>query len=114
MWSPDSPNSLSVPTTPNLTHNENDLFGVTTEAGGSTWAVGWAIYGNPSAAIHVPIVLHNKNGVWSLVSSPNLGAGSDSGFSAITSIPGGGMWVVGVTASANGSGNYKTLIEYHP
>ena len=27
-----SPDSLSVPTTPNLTHNENDLFGVTTDA----------------------------------------------------------------------------------
>jgi hypothetical protein len=49
--------------------------------------------------------------MWSLVPSPSLG-GSDSGLAAITAIPGGGLWAVGVTG--NLEGNYATLIEYHP
>jgi hypothetical protein len=56
--------------------------------------------------------LQGINGTWSVVSTPSLKVGSDSGLAAITAIPGGGMWAVGETGSAKG--NYATLIEYHP
>ena len=107
-----SPGAETIQTTPNAGTGENDLFAVTTAADGSTWAVGWDI--NTSSGNHDPLVLQGKNGVWSLVSSPTLGKGSDTGFAAITAIPGGGMWAVGVTAPAKGGGNYSTLIEFHP
>lgn len=81
-----------------------------TAADGSSWAVGWDI--NTVTGNHDPLILQGKNGVWSLVSSPSLGTGTDSGFAAITAIPGGGLWAVGVTAPAHG--NYSTLIEFHP
>jgi hypothetical protein len=105
------PKALSIQSTPNAGIGENDLFAADTAADGSTWAVGWDI--NTTTGNHEPLILQGKNGVWSLVSSPSLGA-SDSGFAAVTAIPGGGLWAVGVTGAANGNGNYSTLIEYHP
>jgi hypothetical protein len=106
-----APNRLSIQATPNASTGENDLFAADTAADGSTWAVGWNI--DTTTGNHDPLILQGKNGVWSLVSSPSLGA-SDSGFAAVTAIPGGGLWAVGVTGAANGNGNYSTLIEYHP
>jgi hypothetical protein len=50
-------------------------------------------------------------GQWSLVPSPNPGANGDNGLAGITSIPGGGLWSVGI---ATNNGNPSTLIEYHP
>jgi Phosphoesterase family len=107
-----APGAESIQTTPNAGTGENDLFAAATAADGSTWAVGWDI--NTSTGNHDPLVLQGKNGMWSLVSSPSLGTGSETGFAAIAAIPGGGMWAVGVTAPAKGGGNYSTLIEYHP
>ena len=104
-----APNALSIENTPNVNGRENDLFAATTAAEGSTWAVGWDL--DIATANHDPLILRGVNGTWSLVSSPPLGNGSDSVFAAITTIPGGGMWAVGVTS--NPSGNYSTLIEYH-
>ena len=106
------PGAESIQTTPNAGTGENDLFAAATAADGSTWAVGWDI--NASTGNHDPLILQGQNGLWSLVSSPSLGTGSDTGFAAITAIPGGGLWAVGVTAPAKGGGNYSTLIEYHP
>jgi hypothetical protein len=105
-----APSSLSIQTTPNAGAGENDLFGVATAADGSTWAVGWDI--DPATDNHNPLVVQGINGVWSLVSSPRFAAGSDSGLAAITAIPGGGLWAVGVTATSKS--NYSTLIEFHP
>ena len=105
-----SPGAETIQSTPNAGTGENDLFAATTAADGSTWAVGWDI--NTTSGNHDPLILQGKNGVWSLVSSPTIGKGSDTGFAAITAIPGGGMWAVGVTASAKGG--YSTLIEFHP
>jgi hypothetical protein len=102
-------NGLTIQNTPNQGAGENDLFSVTTAADGSTWAVGWDI--NTNTGNHDPLILQGQNGTWSLVSSPTL-PGSDNGFAAITAIPGGGLWAVGVQGNANGS--YATLIEYHP
>ena len=107
-----APSSLSVVATPNAGTGENDLFGAATAADGSTWAVGWDI--DTSTGNHDPLILHGVNGAWSLVPSPALKAGSDSGFASVTAIPGGGMWAVGVTAPGQGGGSYSTLIEYHP
>jgi hypothetical protein len=104
-----SSNGLSIQTTPNAGAGENDLFAVATAADGSSWAVGWDI--DPATDTHDPLILQGINGVWSLVPSPSFGTGSDSGFAAITAIPGGGLWVVGVTASKS---NYSALIEFHP
>ena len=107
-----APGSLSVVATPNAGTGENDLFGAATAADGSSWAVGWDI--DTSTGNHDPLILHGVNGAWSLVPSPTLKAGSDSGFASVTAIPGGGMWAVGVTAPGQGGGSYSTLIEYHP
>ena len=106
-----APGSLSIQITPNAGTGENDLFGAASAADGSTWAVGWDI--DTNTGNHDPLILQGVNGVWSLISSPALAAGSDSGFAAISSIPGGGLWAVGVTAPAKGNGNYSTLIEFH-
>jgi hypothetical protein len=104
-----APYALSILNTPNVGAGENDLFAADTAADGSTWAVGWDIV--PETGNHDPLVLHGVNGVWSIISSPRFSASSDSGFAAITAIPGGGLWAVGVTSQADG--NYATLIEYH-
>jgi hypothetical protein len=105
-----APNGLSIQTTPNAGAGENDLFAVAIADDGSTWAAGWEI--DPTTGNHEPLVLQGLKGVWSLIQSPSFAAGSDSGFAAITAIPGGGLWAVGVTATSKS--NYSTLIEYHP
>ena len=61
---------------------------------------GWEI--NTTTGNHDPLILQRKNGVWSLVSSPGLAPGSDSGFAAIAAIPGGDLWAVGVTGEREG------------
>ncbi len=104
-----APSSLSIQSTPNQGTGENDLFAVTTATDGSTWAVGWDI--NTASGNHDPLVLQGVNGVFSLVPVPNPVNGGDGGFAAITTIPGGGMWAVGVTAT--GTSNFSTLIEFH-
>jgi len=104
-----APDSLSIQTSPNRGTGENDLFAAETAAEGSTWAVGWEL--NMATGNHSPLALEAVDGVWSLVSTPNLG-NNDSGFADIRAIPGGGLWAVGVTTNANG--NYNTLIEWHP
>ena len=105
-----APGSLSIQTTPSAGAGENDLFSVTIADDGSAWAVGWDI--DPTTDTHNPLVLQSVNGVWSLVRSPTFAHGSDSGFAAITAIPGGGLWAVGVTSTP--TSNYATLIEFHP
>lgn len=101
--------ALTIQNTPNAGTGENDLFGAAIATDGSTWTAGWDI--DPSTGNHDPLVLNGKSGVWSVVSTPVLTAGSDSGFAGITAIPGGGLWAVGVTS--NPQGNYATLIEFH-
>jgi hypothetical protein len=85
------------------------LFAAATAADASTWAVGWAI--DPTSGNHFTLTLQGVNGTWSIVPSPNPGT-ADNGLAGITAIPGGGMWAVGVTSS--GTGNFSTLIMYHP
>jgi hypothetical protein len=105
-----APTALAIQSTPTLGTGENDPFAVTIANDGSTWVVGWAI--NPASDLHDPLVLQGVNGTFSLVSVPNPSNGGDSGFAAITTIPGGGMWAVGGTATAKS--NVATLIEFHP
>jgi hypothetical protein len=105
-----APTALAIQSTPTQGAGENDPFAVTIANDGSTWVVGWAI--NPSTDLHDPLVLQGINGTFSLVSVPNPSNGGDSGFAAITTIPGGGMWAVGGTATAKS--NVSTLIEFHP
>jgi hypothetical protein len=105
-----SPGALSIQNTPNAGAGENDLFAAATAADGSTWAVGWDI--DHTTDLHDPLALQGVNGVWSVVSTPSLSTGGDTGFAAITAIPGGGMWAVGVTATSKS--NYSALIEFHP
>src|SRR5215472_2758970 len=102
-----APTALSIQSTPTLGTGENDPFAVTIANDGTTWIVGWAI--NPASDLHDPLVLQGVNGTFSLVPVPNPASGGDSGFAAITTIPGGGMWAVGVTATSKS--NYSTLIE---
>ena len=104
-----APSGLSIQSTPTLGSGENDPFAVAIANNGTTWVVGWAI--NPTSDLHDPLVLQGVNGVFSLVSFPNPANGGDSGFAAITAIPGGGLWAVGVTATSKS--NYSTLIALH-
>lgn len=87
-----------------------DPFAVTIANDGTTWVVGWAIH--TTSGNHDPLVLQGVNGAFSIVSVPNPTNGGDSGFAAITTIPGGEMWAVGVTATTKS--NFSTLIEFHP
>ena len=104
--------NVSLQTTPNAGTGENDLFAAATAADGSTWAVGWDL--DTATGNHDPLVIQGINGVWSLIASPSLGTGTDTGFAGISAIPGGGLWAVGVTAPPKGAGSYSTLIEFHP
>jgi hypothetical protein len=105
-----APTALAIQSTPTLGTGENDPFAVTIGNDGTTWIVGWAI--NPTSDLHDPLVLQGVNGTFSLASVPNPSNGGDSGFAAITTVPGGGIWAVGVTATSKS--NYSTLIEFHP
>ncbi|MGH7685621.1 MAG: alkaline phosphatase family protein [Candidatus Dormibacteria bacterium] len=101
-----APNSLSLQSTPNSGAGEQDLFGATTASDGSTWAAGWAV--DPASLNHSSLIAHDVNGQWSIVASPNPGSG-DNGFASIASVPGGGVWAVGVVS---GNANNGTLIEH--
>jgi hypothetical protein len=103
-----APNNVGIVSTPNVGQGENDLFAATTGADGSTWAAGWEI--DPSSLVHSTLIEQGVNGTWSVVPSPNTGTG-DNGLAGIGSVPGGGMWAVGVSSS---NGNFSTLIMYHP
>ncbi len=98
----------SLVTTPNAGVGENDLFGATTAADGSTWAVGWTI---DDSGDHQTLVEQGVSGQWTVASSPNPNPG-DNGLASITATPGGGLWAVGVTT--NSAGNFATLILHHP
>jgi hypothetical protein len=102
-----APASPQFQSTPNNGTGENDLFAAATAADGSTWAAGWYIN---AAGTHQTLTEQGVGGSWSLVSSPNVGTG-DGGLAAITAIPGGGLWSVGVSSS---KGNFSTLILWHP
>jgi hypothetical protein len=102
---------LAIQNTPNVAGAENDLFGVTIAVDGSVWAVGWVL--DIAAGVHAPLTLQRVNGVWSLVANPAF-PGLDSGLEAITPVPGGGLWAVGVTTSGNNAAGFSTLIEFHP
>jgi hypothetical protein len=105
-----APTRLAIQSTPTIGTGENDPFAVTFANDGSTWVVGWAI--NPATDSHDPLVLQGVNGTFSVVTVPNPSSGGDSGFAAIATVPGGGMWAVGGTATAKS--NVSTLIEFHP
>jgi hypothetical protein len=105
-----SSTALAIQPTPTQGTGENDPFAVTIANDGSTWVVGWAI--NPATDLHDPLVLQGVNGTFSLVSVPNPSSGGDTGFAAITTVPGGGMWAVGGSATAKS--NVSTFIEFHP
>jgi hypothetical protein len=103
-----SPSKLAFPITPNSGAGEQDLFAATTAADGSTYAAGWFV--DPTSLNHGSLILHGVNGQWTIDPTPDPGTG-DNGFAGITSVPGGGLWAVGVTSN---SGNYSTFIAYHP
>jgi hypothetical protein len=101
------PSNLALVTSANVGAGENDLFGAATAGDGTTWAAGWLI--DPASGNHLTLVEHGVGGVWSVTATPDPGTG-DNGFASIASVPGGGLWAVGVTA---GSGNFSTLIAFH-
>ena len=104
-----APGKQQIKVTPNQGTGENDLFGVATTPDGTLWTVGWDI--NTTTGNHEALVLKGTGRSWSLVSTPNDFAGAgDYGLSGIATIPGGGMWAVGIYTDSNG--NYAPLIEY--
>ena len=106
-----SASGLGPVSSPSQGAGENDLFAAATAADGSTWADGWYI--DPSTGNHQAIIEHGVAGQWSIVPSPEPGAANgDVGLAGLTTIPGGGLWAVGITSNA--AGNPQPLIEYHP
>ena len=102
-----APSSLSLAASANITGDENDLFGATTAADGSVYAVGWAA--DPSTGNYSSLIEHGVTGQWSIDTTPDPGS-SANGFAGVTAIPGGGVWAVGAFAN---KGNNATLIAYH-
>ncbi|HMD45419.1 MAG TPA: alkaline phosphatase family protein [Acidimicrobiales bacterium] len=101
------PGGLAIAASDNRGTGENDLFGTTVAGDGSRWAVGWSI--DPATGTHQTLIEERTGpGAWTLGPSPDRGT-SDNGFSAVTTVPGGGMWAVGIS----GSTNPRTLIAYH-
>ncbi len=110
------PSDVDLVNTPSQGTGENDLFSVTKADDGSRWAAGWYI--DPSnSENHEPLVEHRTNGQWSIDTMPDTTDfakdGGDNGFAGIASIPGGGLWAVGLQTIAS-TGATQTLIEYHP
>ena len=96
---------------PNVGVQENVLYAVSMPSAGKAWAAGYFVNGKFQQQT---LIEHFDGNAWSVIPSPSLGSGTDSGFAAITAIPGGGLWAVGVTAPTKGAGSYSTLIEFHP
>jgi hypothetical protein len=104
-----APSSLGLVSSPNVGTGEQDLFAATTATDGTTWADGWYI--DPSSGNHETLMEQGVGGVWSVVPTINPGANGDNGFAGIATIPGGGVWAVGI---ATNTGNPSTLVEFHP
>jgi hypothetical protein len=102
-----APSGLSLATSANISGDENDLFGATTAADGSAYAVGWAA--DPSTGNYSSLIEHGVNGQWSIDTTPDPGT-SANGFAGVTAIPGGGLWAVGAFAN---KANNATLIAHH-
>ena len=101
--------TLNVAPTPNRGTGENDLFGVATDAEGTTWAGGW--YLDPASGNDKTLMLKSVGGHWALVASPNPSNAGSNGFAGLAAVPGGGVWAVGVSSDL--AGNAQNLIAYH-
>lgn len=102
-----APSALSLVTTPNAT-GENNLYATTTEADGSTDAVGWSV--DPNTGVYLSAALHGVNGRWTVDTTPDPGNGTN-GFAGVAAVPGGGgVWAVGVSSA---KANNSTLIAHH-
>jgi hypothetical protein len=89
--------------------SQNELTGVTAVAANDVWASGFE---TESSDFHVPYVLHWDGKTWSLIKTPNAGAGlgnTGSSLFAITAVSASDIWAVG--HSQNGNGTITTLTE---
>jgi hypothetical protein len=87
----------------------NQLTGVTGVAANNVWASG--VETEPSG-YHVPYVLHWDGNTWSLVKTPNAGAGqgnTGSSLFGIAAVSASDIWAVG--HRQNGDGTITTLTE---
>ena len=89
--------------------SSNKLTGVTAVAANNVWASGFE---TENSNLHVPYVLHWDGKTWSLIKTPNAGAGpgnAGSSLFAITAVSASDIWAVG--HSQNGNGTITTLTE---
>src|SRR5438876_2718034 len=68
------------------------------------WAVGWSL----ATGVAQTLIEHWNGTAWSLVPSPNVGAGSNR-LTAVAARSATDVWAVGDTAGSNG---YQTLAEH--
>ncbi len=97
--------SWSVVSSPNVGTGANVLNGVAVASANDVWAVG--SYSNSSGALQT-LVEHWNGTSWSVVSSPNMGAGDYLFGVAVVSAT--DVWAVG--DYGNGGGAFQTLVEH--
>ena len=105
--------SWSVVSSPNMSPegstSVNVFLGGTAISKNSAWAVGLYQFSNGTSPTQ-PLIEHWDGANWSIVSSPNPGAGS--ALSGITRVPGTSqLWAVGETEPTGGG--YQTFIEFY-
>jgi hypothetical protein len=101
---PTSPSSIartSPSTSPTLP--DRVLNGVTCTGAGDCWAVGFSAY---STAAKQPLFEHYTGSSWTIVSTPNRGAGNLNG---VTCVSAGDCWAVGFS----GIFDVQPLIEHY-
>ncbi len=97
--------SWGVVSSPNAGASDNQLFGVAAVSKSNIWTVGF--YAN-SNQVYQTLIEHWNGTNWSVVSSPNVGAGGNFLF-GVAALSKSNIWAVGDEAS---SGLQQTLIEH--
>ena len=92
---------------PALDSSDNSLSGVTALSKNDIWAVG--SYNNSARTLTRTLVAHWDGRQWSVVASPNKGAGNNR-LTAVSGSSRSNVWAVGSFYNTN-SGTYQTLTE---
>jgi hypothetical protein len=77
---------------------QGGLNGVAARAADDVWAVGQTVASSGDDFTVTPLLLHWDGTAWSRVGAP---VDEDASLSAVTAIPGGGLWAVGTRGSGS-------------
>lgn len=98
----------SVVSSPNPGMTTSILYGVAVGSAGDVWAVGY--YANGGSAVRLTLTEHWNGSAWSVVPSPNVGAGNNS-FNAVAVGSATDVWAVGSYIDSTAGGE-KMLSEH--